>query len=76
MGQRPKHQDKDIEAILAKVEAQGWKVSRKTRYYRAVCPCGRHAKWSIHLTPSGANYARNLAAWFERQDCWQEGGSG
>jgi hypothetical protein len=25
---------------------------------------------SIHLTPSNPNYAKDLRAWFHRQECW------
>ena len=40
-------------------------------YFQALCACGkRHAKWSIHLTPSNPNYAKDLQAWFRRQECW------
>ena len=40
-------------------------------YFKALCTCGkRHAKWSIHLTPSNSNYAKDLHAWFRRQECW------
>lgn len=71
---RPKHQDQDIEAVLREAEARHWRVERKKGYYKAKCPCSKkHANWSIKLTPSNPNYAKNLAAWFQRQSCWEEG---
>jgi hypothetical protein len=73
---RPRHPDKDIEAVLREAEAHGWRVERNKGYYKAKCPCGRHANWSIKLTPSNPNYAKNLAAWFQRQSCWEEAGHG
>jgi hypothetical protein len=73
---RPRHQDKDIEVVLREAEARGWTVYRDKGYYKAKCPCGQHANWSIKLTPSNPNYAKNLAAWFQRQSCWEEAGHG
>jgi hypothetical protein len=67
---RPKHPDKNIEAVLQEAEGHGW-VKKGRAYFRALCTCGKgHAKWSIHLTPSNPNYARDLYAWFRRQECW------
>ena len=76
---RPKHPDKDIEAVLREAEARDWTVYRDKGYYKAKCPCGDHANWSIKLTPSNPNYAKNLTAknltaWFQRQSCWEEAG--
>lgn len=67
----PKHPDKNIEAVLQEAEGHGWKVKKGKVYFKALCTCGKgHAKWSIHLTPSTGNYAKNLRAWFHRQECW------
>jgi hypothetical protein len=69
---RPRHPDKEIEAVLEEAEEHGWRVKKPkgAAYYKALCPCGRHAKWSIHATPSTPDYAKNLRAWFHRQECW------
>ena len=69
---RPKHPDKNIEAVLQEAEDHGWTVKKAkgAAYYKVLCFCGRHAKWSIHATPSTSDYAKNLAAWFHRQECW------
>lgn len=67
----PKHPDKNIEAVLQEAGGHGWKVKKGKVYFKALCTCGKgHAKWSIHLTPSTGNYAKNLRAWFHRQECW------
>ena len=71
---RQRHQDKDIEAVLREAEEHGWKVDRKKGYYKAKCPCGQHANWSIKLTPSNPNYAKRLRVWFQQQSCWEEAG--
>jgi len=31
---------------------------------------GHLTQVSIHLTPSNPNYAKDLRAWFHRQECW------
>ena len=49
------------------LERAGWRVERR-RYFLAKCPCGQHLK-TIHLTPSGSRYERNLRAWFQRCAC-------
>lgn len=71
-GDRPKHPDKNIEAVLQEAEDHGWTVKKAkgAAYYKVLCSCGRHTKWSIHATPSTSDYAKNLAAWFHRQECW------
>lgn len=71
--QRPKHQNKDIEAFMRIVEEHGWVISKGKKYYRAKCACERMHMKSIHLTPSGSMYLTNLEGWFKRQSCWKEG---
>ena len=44
---RPRHQNKELEAILRSLEAQGWRVTRGKGYYRARCTCGQfHQEWA------------------------------
>lgn len=66
---RGRHQNKDIEKVLAEAENHNWTVIATGKYWKALCGCGQHKKW-ISLTPSGVNYAKNLAKWFQRQSCW------
>jgi hypothetical protein len=70
---RPKHTDKDFEALLCSLERQHWRVPPPTRtgYYKVYCPCGKHLK-TIHLSPSDPRYLRNLMGWLKRTKCWKE----
>jgi hypothetical protein len=70
---RPKHQVKELEAVLREVEQRGWRVD-KPNYFRLLCPCGKHQR-RVHLTPSNPNYELNLRKWLERQPCWKETGN-
>lgn len=70
---RPKHSNKELEAILRSLEAQGWRVTRGKGYYKAYCP-PPHACCvkTVKLTPSGSRYALNLRGWLKRSGCWKE----
>ncbi len=68
-----RHQDKDIEKVLVEAESHGWYVKPGKGYWKLLCGCGEHKKW-VALTPSGANYAKNLAKWLERKPCWDSEG--
>ena len=69
---RPRHPDKELEAVLRQAESRGWRIEKGANYFSARCRCPlRHQRW-VHLTPSGAGYRKNLAAWFNRQECWSE----
>lgn len=59
MPDRPRHQDKHLEALLRSMEAQGWKVTRGKGYFIAKCP-PPHARCfkTVKLTPSDPNYLR------------------
>jgi hypothetical protein len=66
---RPRHQKKDIEVVLARAEAHGWRIdSTVKKHWKAYCGCGKHLK-TISLTPSDPNYPTNLLQWFKR-NCW------
>jgi hypothetical protein len=69
---RSRHPDKDLEAVLRSLERQGWRIERGQKYFKAYCPCGLHKK-TVHLTPSGPRYLRNLVGWLRRETCWEEG---
>jgi hypothetical protein len=49
---RPRHPDKDIEALLRSLEADEWRVIKGRKYFKAYRGCGVHKK-TIHITPSG-----------------------
>lgn len=67
---RPRHQIKEIEALLRSMEVQGWRVEKGSKYFKTFCPCGLHKK-TVHLTPSGGGYLRNLVGWLRRETCWE-----
>jgi len=70
MALRPKHTDKDLEAVLAEGEDLSWLVTKGKKYFKMKCPCGKHIK-SVHLSPSDPNYRRNLTGWLKRTGCWR-----
>lgn len=69
---RPRHQTKEIEALLRSLEAQGWRVTKGKGYFKAYCPCGLHLR-TVHLTPSSAGYLAGLVRRLKRDTCWEEG---
>ncbi len=70
---RPKHPDKDLEALLRSLESAGWRVEKGRKYFKGYCPCGDHKK-TIHVTPSDPGYRRHLIGWLRRETCWEEEG--
>lgn len=69
---RPRHQSKELEAVLREAERKGWRIT-KGKYYMMWCPCPKKHKKTVKLTPSGANYTRDLLAQLRRATCWEEG---
>lgn len=68
---RQRHPDKEIEKTLREAERHGWQVVTSGKGYPKLrCPCPLKHYRSVHLTPSDANYRRNLEAWLKRQPCW------
>lgn len=71
---RPRHPIKELEAVLRAGEAQGWRVTKGSAYYRMFCPCpDKHYKW-VHLTPSSSRYLLKLKGYLKTATCWKEGG--
>jgi hypothetical protein len=56
---RPKHPDKDLEAVLRSLESAGWRIEKSRKYFKGYCPCGNHKK-TVPLTPSDPDYRRHL----------------
>ncbi len=54
---------------MAEAEGHGWAFALGSKYWKGRCSCGEHLKW-VKSTPSGNDYAKNLAHWFKRQPCW------
>lgn len=69
MPSRPKHPNKELEAVLADAETRRWKVKKGAKYFQVRCPCGKHQRW-VHLTPSNPRYELNLRGWLKRTGCW------
>jgi hypothetical protein len=68
---RAKHPVKELEAVIREAEKRGWRAEKRT-YYMLWCPCPEKHKKTVHLTPSGSRYERNLRAWLRRLPCWEE----
>jgi hypothetical protein len=67
---RPKHPNKDLEAIIRAAEDHGWTVEKNPRgYYWIKCPCKAHQR-GVHITPSDPKYPLNVSKWLERKPCW------
>lgn len=78
---RPRHQVKELEAVLRQAERRGWRIDKGKKYFGMRCPCGKHQR-RVHLTPSNPNYELNLRnpnyelnlrKWLQRQPCWKDG---
>lgn len=68
---RPRHPKKDLELVLKEAESRGWKASKGRKYFTMLCRCGSHQK-TVRLSPSGANYEKNLRGWLKRTGCWED----
>lgn len=70
---RPKHKMGELEAVLRSAERQGWRVvGGGNRYFKMYCPCAAKHMKSVHCTPSGSNYTRNLLGELKRKTCWKD----
>jgi hypothetical protein len=68
---RPKHPDKDLEALIRSLEEQGWTVTKGKRYYKARCSCGDAHSKTIHVTPQ-ENYNNKIRTRLRNHTCWKE----
>lgn len=73
VARRPRHPDKDLEAVLRSAEKQDWTVTKRPRgYFKMKCPCDEgHAK-TVHLSPSNPKYHLQLVNQLKRSTCWRE----
>lgn len=72
---RPRHPDKDLEAVLRQAERLGWIVVRGKTYYKLKCGCPlKHAR-TMHITPSNPHYRLNWLKQTQRATCWPREGS-
>jgi hypothetical protein len=70
---RPQHQVKELEAVLRAAEDRRWRVEKGKKYFKMWCPCPEKHWKTVKLTPSGANYTRNLLGQLRRATCWESG---
>lgn len=59
-GYWPRHPNKEIQAFLMELDEAGWRITKGSRYYKAMCPCREHRPFFIHLTPSSRYYLNKL----------------
>lgn len=73
LADRPRHPTKEFESLLQSLEAQGWRVTKAGKYFKAYCggTCKQHLK-TIRITPSDPRYLQNLMGWLRRSGCWKE----
>lgn len=70
---RPRHNNKDLEAVLRKGEAQGWRVAGGgDKHFKMKCPCPKKCMKTVSTTPSSPNYLRDLKAQLRRATCWED----
>ncbi len=63
---RERHPKKEGERALIEIEAMGWTVARKGKYFRLRCGCpGMHQTY-VHLSPSNPNYFREKIRYCRR----------
>ena len=70
---RPRHPSKELETVIQDAENHGWRAEKPAAYFKLYCPCDEYHWKTVVVTPSGANYEKNLRKWFERQSCWDDG---
>lgn len=64
---------KELKEIRKEAERQGWRVFRDSKYWKMYCPCPRKCKKTMKLSPSDANYIKNLRGQLGRKTCWRDG---
>jgi hypothetical protein len=67
---RPKHQVKELEAILSEAEKKRWRVEKGKKYFKMKCPNECKCWKTVKLTPSDPNYEKNLRGQLQRATCW------
>ena len=68
MGYWRKHPRKDLEEVLERFDAAGWRIDDSGAYYKVLCACGSHQR-RIHMTPSSPYYGNHALQWLKKQPC-------
>ncbi|CAL9380650.1 hypothetical protein [Nocardiopsis dassonvillei] len=58
--------------MLRAAEVRQWRVERRRKYDKMYCPCPEKHFKTVKLTPSGANYLKDLLGQLRRATCWEE----
>ncbi|MFW6087154.1 MAG: hypothetical protein ACODAG_08120 [Myxococcota bacterium] len=70
---RPRHPKPDLEQLLRDAEERGWRITKKGKYYKALCPCPAKCMETVHLSPSDPKYATNKRNKMSKCEHWKEG---
>ena len=55
MAARPKHQNKDYEALFVEAEANGWVIEKSKKHFTCKCSCADKHIVTVGSTPSDFN---------------------
>ncbi|MFI5844938.1 hypothetical protein ACIA8K_35085 [Catenuloplanes sp. NPDC051500] len=70
---RKRHPNGELEAVLRQAEVKDWTITGGgDKYFKMKCPCPKKCMKTVHLSPSGANYLRNLLGQLRRATCWED----
>lgn len=70
---RPRHNDKDLEAVLKLGEQRGWMIEGGgNKHFKMKCPNPCKCMKGVSTTPSNPNYLRDLMGQLRRATCWED----
>jgi len=49
---------------------KGWRIEKRKKYFKILCPNPCKCWKTVHLGPSDPNYLRNLLGQLRRATCW------
>jgi hypothetical protein len=58
--------------VLREAEEQGWRITKRRKYFMMWCPCADKHHKTVKLSPSNPNYERELRGELRRKTCWEE----
>lgn len=64
------HKEPELQQLLMEFHQADWRIVDPGKYYKLFCPCKEH-KTTMHISPSGANYALDKRKWLHRQPCYK-----
>lgn len=72
MPSRPRHQKPHLEAVPREAEEQGWRITKRRKYFMMWCPCADKHHKTVKLSPSNPNCERELRNELKPRTCWKE----